>query len=120
MEESQSTTFPSRTPLAGKRVLIAEDSHAQQRILSFWLGKAGATVTVTEDGREAVELAAREPFDAIILDMQMPQLDGYAAAARLRRQGYRGPILALTADTSPGDEQRCLRAGCDGYLGKPV
>jgi CheY-like chemotaxis protein len=120
MQEIQPTAFPSHAPLAGKRVLIAEDSHAQQRILSFWLRKAGATVTVTEDGREAVERATRELFDAIVLDMQMPQLDGYAAAARLRRQGYRGSILALTGDTFPGDEQRCMEAGCDGYLGKPV
>jgi CheY-like chemotaxis protein/HPt (histidine-containing phosphotransfer) domain-containing protein len=110
----------SASRLAGKRVLIAEDSHAQQRILSFLLGNAGMTTTLVDNGQEAIDRATREPFDAILLDMQMPQVDGYEAAARLRRQGYRGPILALTADTLGGDEQRCLQAGCDGYLAKPV
>jgi CheY-like chemotaxis protein len=106
--------------LAGKRVLIAEDSHAQQRILSFLLGKAGMTMTLVENGQEAIDRAKHEPFDAILLDMQMPEVDGYEAALRLRRLGYRGPIVALTADTFQGDEQRCLDAGCDGYLAKPV
>ncbi len=106
--------------LADKRVLVAEDSHAQQRFLAFWLEKAGATVTLVEDGGEAVEHADREPFDAILLDMQMPKVDGYEAAAQLRRQGYRGPLVALTAANREGDEQRCIQAGCDCYLGKPI
>src|SRR5260370_1372852 len=110
----------SLTPLlAGKRVLIAEDSHAQQRIFSFLLTKAGMKLSLVENGQEAMDRAAREPFDAILLDMQMPQVDGYEAASQLRRQGYGGPILALTADTFRGDKQRCLEAGCDGYLAKP-
>ncbi len=106
--------------LAGKRVLIAEDSHAQQRILSFLMGKAGMTTTLVENGQQALDRAAHESFDAILLDMQMPEVDGYEAASRLRRLGYRGPMVALTADTFRGDEQRCLEAGCDGYLAKPV
>ena len=77
-------------------------------------------VTITEDGQEAVERAGRETFDAILLDMQMPEVDGYEAAALLRQQGYRGPILALTGDICDGDAARCLQAGCNGYLAKPV
>jgi CheY-like chemotaxis protein len=72
--------------LAGKRVLIAEDSHAQQRIFSFLLTKAGMTATLVENGQEAIDRASREPFDAILLDMQMPQVDGYEAASRLDRK----------------------------------
>jgi CheY-like chemotaxis protein/HPt (histidine-containing phosphotransfer) domain-containing protein len=114
-------TSPSGWPLLeGKHVLIAEDCRAQQRLLSYLLTKAGLSVTMTADGREAVERAGRESFDAILLDMQMPEIDGYEAAVLLRRQGYRGPILAITADNFAGDEARCLQAGCDGYLAKPM
>jgi CheY-like chemotaxis protein/HPt (histidine-containing phosphotransfer) domain-containing protein len=113
-----SSTPPSL--LAGKRVLLAEDSRAQQRLVSYLLTKAGVTVVLAQNGQEAVDLAGREPFDAVLLDMQMPQMDGYEAATVLRRQGYRGPIVALTADTLGGDQQRCLQAGCDDYLAKPV
>jgi CheY-like chemotaxis protein/HPt (histidine-containing phosphotransfer) domain-containing protein len=116
----EATEQPVPSLLAGKRVLLAEDSRAQQRLVSYLLTKAGAAVVVAENGREAVELAGREPFDAVLLDMQMPQVDGYEAAARLRRQGFRGPILALTADAYRGDEARCREAGCDDYLAKPM
>lgn len=104
--------------LAGKRVLIAEDSLMQRLLLSQLLTKAGMSVTLTENGREAVEKAGREVFDMVLLDMQMPDVDGYEAAAQLRRQGYRGPILALTAETFDGDQQRGLQAGCDAFLSK--
>jgi CheY-like chemotaxis protein len=122
MEDRPPTPAPLQISpfLAGKRVLVAEDSHAQQRILSFLLGNAGMTTIVVENGREAIDRATQESFDAILLDMQMPEVDGYEAASGLRRLGYRGPIVALTADMLPGDEQRCLDAGCDGYLAKPV
>ena len=122
MNKLSATPIASQVPptLAGKRVLIADDCHAQQHILSHWLTRAAMTVTLACNGREVVEYAAREPFDAILLDMQMPQVDGYEAAKQLRQQGYRGPILALTATTFSGDEQRCLEAGCDGFLAKPV
>jgi CheY-like chemotaxis protein len=111
---------PISPHLAGRRALVAEDSRAQQRLLSYVLEKAGVTIVMVEDGHEAVKRATLEPFDIVLLDMQMPELDGYEAAGQLRQLGYRGPILALTADSRPGDEQRCLDAGCDGYLAKPV
>jgi two-component system, NarL family, sensor histidine kinase BarA len=120
MEDRPPTPSLSQPPttLAGKRVLIAEDSLMQRLLLSHLLTKAGLTVTLAKNGREAVEWAGRELFDAVLLDMQMPEVDGYEAAAQLRRQGYRGPILALTAETFDGDEQRGLQAGCDAFLSK--
>ena len=107
------------------RVLLAEDGEDNQRLLVHFLTKAGAEVVVVADGQKAVEraLAAQaegSPFDVIVMDMQMPRLDGYGAAARLRAAGYRRPIVALTANAMAHDRQRCLDSGCDDFCSKPV
>lgn len=104
------------------RVLLAEDGIDNQRIISFHLRRAGATVEIVANGREALEqaLAADPPFDLIVMDMQMPELDGYAATARLRAAGYRGAVVALTAHAAAGDRERCLAAGCDDFATKPI
>lgn len=109
----------------GGRILLAEDGPDNQRLITLVLKKAGADVTLAENGqvacREALDASVRgEPFDVILMDMQMPVMDGYTAVALLREAKYRGPILALTAHAMKGAERECLRAGCDGYLAKPI
>jgi PAS domain S-box-containing protein len=106
-------------------VLLAEDGLDNQRLISALLRRAGVQVTVAANGRIAVEQAtaaanAGKPFDVIFMDMQMPELDGYSAAGSLRRLGYGGPIVALTAHAMAEDRQRCLDAGCDDFLTKPI
>jgi|GEM_PF-3553750 len=111
--------------LAGWRILFAEDGPDNQRLVSYLLQKAGASVTVAENGKLALEaaLAAEEagcPYDVILMDMQMPVMDGCAATALLREKGYRRPIIALTANTLASDREKCMSAGCNDFATKPV
>ena len=111
--------------LVGGRVLLAEDGPDNQHLIGHLLRKAGAWVAIAENGRLAVDmaLAARDgdqPFDVVLMDMQMPVLDGYEAATLLRASGYDLPIVALTAHVMPADRQKCLDAGCDDYTTKPI
>jgi CheY-like chemotaxis protein/HPt (histidine-containing phosphotransfer) domain-containing protein len=100
-------------------VLVAEDCPDSRQAVCSFLSRAGLDVTPAENGRVAVALSRAGSFDLILLDMQMPEVDGYEAARQLRRDGYRGPVVALTGDVEPGDEQACHDAGCDTYLAKP-
>src|SRR5262249_53664704 len=111
--------------LAGVRVLLAEDSPDNQKLVAILLRKGGAEVTIAENGKAACELALNalrrdEPFHVVLMDMQMPVLDGYQATVALRRQGYALPIIAFTAHSMADDRQKCVDVGCDDYLMKPI
>jgi signal transduction histidine kinase/AmiR/NasT family two-component response regulator len=107
------------------RVLVVEDGPDNQRLFETQLASMGIQVTLASDGEAGARRALKaveegKPFDLVLMDMQMPVLDGYEATSLLRNSGYRLPILALTAHAMSGDREKCIRAGCDGYLSKPL
>ena len=113
----------SRVPegrLNGARVLIVEDSEDNQEIFRFFLESAGASVEIVENGLDAVKKAATYDIDIILMDIQIPEIDGKEATRRIRGQGYARPIVALTAHAMHEERISCLEAGCDGQITKPV
>jgi len=117
-------TRPEKISVHG-RILLAEDGLDNQRLLSFMLKTAGATVDVADDGQIALLMFEKAnelnvPYDLLLTDMQMPVMDGYLLARTLRSRGVKMPIVALTAHALAEDRQKCLDAGCDDYLSKPI
>ena len=107
------------------RVLVVEDGPDNQRVIKHLLERAGYVVTIAENGLVGVEMALAAaddgtPFSVILMDVQMPVLDGYGATRQLRDQGYVGPIIALTAHALPSERQRCIESGCDAFATKPI
>jgi len=102
------------------RVLLAEDGEDNRELVRAILCDAGVEVICAENGAIAVEMAMTQPCDLVLMDMQMPELDGYNATKRLRQQKFIKPIIALTANAMTDDRSRCLECGCDEYLSKPV
>jgi CheY-like chemotaxis protein len=106
------------------QILLVEDNLVNQKVAQRLLEKAGHTVTIAANGREALTRVAGGGYDLVLMDVQMPEMDGLEATMAIRaterQTGRRLPIVALTADAMTGDRERCLEAGMDGYVTKPV
>jgi CheY-like chemotaxis protein len=104
-------------------ILVAEDNLINQRLVQRTLEKAGHSVVIADNGRRALERLAAERFDVVLMDVQMPEMDGFEAVQRIRKMettsGRHQPVIAVTANAMRGDRERCLGAGMDGYLAKP-
>jgi two-component system sensor histidine kinase/response regulator len=105
------------------RVLLVEDNRVNQVVASTLLERHGHEVVVADNGRVALDALDEAEFDVVLMDVQMPEMDGYAATAAIRQReegtGRHLPIVALTANALQGDRERCLQAGMDGYVSKP-
>lgn len=115
---------PNLTKFPGKRVLVVEDYTINQEVMQDMLELMGCTVDVAENGKQALEKRAKVAYDLIIMDVQMPEMDGYKTTREIRAseksEKRRSPILAVTANAMAGDREKCLEAGMDDYLAKPV
>jgi CheY-like chemotaxis protein len=117
--------FPVRdtstfTPLKNRSILVVDDVEDNLLLIERMLTKRGADVTLATNGEEALNLALHKKFDIILMDIQMPVMDGYSATRKLRAAGYQNPIIALTANAMKDDRDRCIEAGCSEYLTKPL
>ena len=121
--KAETAVLPAAEALAELAVLVAEDNEINRRVLAGMLRRCGCLVTFAVDGREAVQMVAQREFALVLMDCQMPEMDGYEATRRIRSMGGAAaeiPILALTANVLPSDREACLAAGMDDFLGKPV
>jgi len=124
-ETKNEKSLKLNSTISSSRVLIVEDGLDNQRLISFLLKKEGMQVELADNGKIGFEramaaLESGQPYDFVLMDMQMPVMDGYTATRKLRDAGYPGPIIALTAHAMKNDMEKCLGAGCNAYATKPV
>jgi CheY-like chemotaxis protein len=121
---TEASAAGARKPLRPLRVLLVEDSLVNQKLVKALLEREGHRVVVANDGQEGVAVFRAEPFDMVLMDVQMPQMDGLEATVAMRQaekqKGTHVPIIAMTAHAMQGDRERCLEAGMDEYLAKPI
>lgn len=115
-----SNQFQNFNQLAGKRILIVEDSEDNQEIFEFFLRSVGAIPDVVDNGISAIRRVREKDYDLILMDIQLPQMDGLEATRRLRIEGFKNPIIALTAHASSEEKASSLESGCSGLITKPV
>ncbi|RLS52970.1 MAG: response regulator [Planctomycetota bacterium] len=111
---------PSHLRLKAARILVVDDGEPNRELIRLVLRRAGLTVDEAENGEQALQMATKDTYGVILMDMQMPVMDGYVATTELRKRGHQMPIIALTGHAMKGDEEKCIAAGCTGYLTKPV
>ncbi len=116
----RSTQFGLKTWFRPARVLVTDDTPANRQLVGLVLRKAGLQVDEAENGAVAVEKATANTYDLLLMDMQMPVMDGFTATTTLRAQGLQTPIMAFTANVTEQDRQRCIAVGCTGFLTKPI
>ena len=119
-EESRLITPAKQSVLSEIHVLVAEDSEDNQFLIQHMLTKLGATVDVANNGLEAFRMGLHGNYDIVLMDIQMPEMDGYEATRSLREAGFRKPIIALTAHAMAEERARSKAAGCNGHLTKPL
>jgi PAS domain S-box-containing protein len=120
MEQLQTEAVAMPAAAMSGQVLVAEDIKANQMLIQILLQKMGFNVMMVENGQQAVEQCRKEIFDMIFMDMQMPVMNGYEATRQIRGMGIQIPIIAATAHAMKGDEEKCMSAGCNGYVVKPI
>lgn len=119
-EAAQKLESAQNSRLDNVRILLAEDCIDNQFLVCAFLTKVGAQVDVVDNGKKAVEMAQTKKYDVILMDIQMPVMDGYEATSQLRKSGYKSPIIALTAHALKGEREHCLSLGFDEHNTKPI
>ncbi|MBT3309258.1 MAG: response regulator [Gammaproteobacteria bacterium] len=119
---SQAENSANRSPLAGARILLVDDSRVNQLVAQQILLAAGAKVAVVDDGKKAVEATRQQSFDLVLMDIYMPEMDGYEATRQIRTRfsARKLPVIAMTGGSSETDERQAAEVGMNGYLFKPI
>ena len=119
-DEEKNHHNKDNVPKLTGHILLAEDTPDNQRLIRMYIKRTGAKVTIVENGEEALTAIQNDNYDLILMDMQMPVMDGLTAVKKLRRDGLSIPIVMLTANALQSDKDKCMAAGADDYLVKPI